>query len=169
MLGRKPKLREGVHVFSVKKNGEYHDFIFGIVSGVEGRKVGVNGVIVNPVGLKNKISQGKAGERSIEILKNPTPDNVVLALIYRVEHDNFAEVLDLDKDKCDLLPPKVYSMLDGWIRESLPELINNVLSLSPGAERDEAKRILKHRMDTLVDKNLKRSLYSISRSLKILN
>ena len=169
MFGKKPTLKEGTHVFSIKKNGEFNDFIFGVVTGIDGRKVGVNGVIVNPVGLKNKISQGKAGERSIEILEHPTPDNVVLALVYRVEHENFADVLDLDKDKCDILPPKVYSMLDGWIRESLPELINNVLSLAPGTERDEAKRVLKHRMDTLVDKNLKRTLYSVCRSLKILN
>ena len=43
-----------------------------LVTGVEGRKVGVNGIIVNPVGLKNKIEQGKTGER-LEILQNPTP------------------------------------------------------------------------------------------------
>ena len=169
MFGRKPALREGAHVFSTKKNGEFYDFIFGIVTGVDGKKVGVNGVIVNPVGLKNKISQGKTGVRSTEILEHPTPDNVVLALVYRVEHENYAEVIDLNNDKCDLIPPKVYAMLDGWIRESLPELINNVLSLPPGTERDEAKRVLKHRMDTLMDKNLKRTLYSVCRSLKILN
>ncbi|MBI4130995.1 MAG: hypothetical protein HY476_00705 [Nitrosarchaeum sp.] len=169
MFGRKPVLREGAHVFSTKKNGEFYDFIFGVVTGIDGRKVGINGIIVNPVGLKNKISQGKTGVRSTEILEHPTPDNVVLALVYRVEHENYAEVIDLDKDKCDLIPPKVYAMLDGWIRESLPELINNVLSLPPGSERDEAKRVLRHRMDTLVDKHLKRTLYSVCRSLKILN
>jgi len=48
------KIKEGVHVFSVKENGDYKDFIFATVTGVEGRKVGVSGVIVNPVGLKNK-------------------------------------------------------------------------------------------------------------------
>lgn len=169
MFGKKPTLKEGTHIFSVKKNGDYNDFIFGVVTGVDGRKVGVNGVIVNPVGLKNKISQGKTGERSQEILENPTPDNVVLALVYRVEHENFTEILDLDIDKCDILPPKIYAMLDGWIRESLPEFINAVLSLPAGSERDEAKRVLKHRMETLVDKNLKRTLYAVCRSLKILN
>jgi hypothetical protein len=169
VFGRKPKLKEGMHVFSTKKNGEYQDFIFGVVTGIEGRKLGVNGVIVNPVGLKNKISQGKAGERSIEILQRPTPDNVVLALVYRVEHENYAEILDLDQDRCDLIPPKVYSMLDGWIRESIPELVNNVLSLPDGAERDQAKRVLRQKMDSLVDKKLKRTLYSSCRSLKILN
>ena len=169
MFGKKPELKEGLHVFSVKKNGEYYDFIFGVVTGIQGRRVGVNGVIVNPVGLKNKVSQGKAGKRSEEILKNPTPDNVILAMVYRVEHENFAEVLNLDEDKCDLIPPKVYAMIDGWIRESLPELINNVLSLSDGPERDRAKRVLRQKMDSLVDKKLKGTLYSICRSLKILN
>jgi len=169
MFGKKPVLKEGIHVFSTKKNGNYYDFIFGVVTGVDDRKIGINGVIVNPVGLKNKIKQGKTGERSEEILEHPTPDNVVLALVYRVEHENFADVIDLDEDKCDIIPPKVYAMLDGWIRESLSEFLNNVLSLAPGSERDEAKRVLKHRMDTLNDTNLKRTLYSVCRSLKVLN
>ena len=169
MFGKKPVLEEGSYVFSVKKNGEYNDFIFGAITGLQGRKVGVNGVIVNPVGLKNKVAQGKAGERSVEILTNPTPDNIILAMVYRVEHDNYAEVLDLDQDKCDLIPPKVYAMLDGWIRESLPELVNNVLSLPDGPEKDQAKRVLSQKRDSLVDRKLKSTLYSICRSLKILN
>ena len=169
MFGSKPHLKEGTHIFSIKKNGDLNDFIFAVVSGVDGRKVGVNGVIVNPIGLKNKISQGKTGERSEEILNHPTPDNVVLALVYRVESENYADVLDLDVDKCDILPPKVYAVLDGWIRESIPEFVNTVLSLAPGTERDEAKRILRNRMDTLTDPNLKRTLYAVCRSLKILN
>ena len=114
MFGKKPTLKEGTHVFSTKKNGNYYDFIFGVITGIDGKKVGLNGVIVNPVGLKNKIEQGKAGERSQEILQFPTPDNVVLALVYRIEYENYADVIDLDEDKCDLIPPQVYSMLDGW-------------------------------------------------------
>ena len=169
MFGKKPELKEGSYVFSVKQNGDFNDFIFAAVTGIDGKKVGITGVIVNPVGLKNKLEQGKTGERSREILENPTPDNVVLALVYRVEHENYSGILDLDSDKCDLLPPKVFGMLDGWIRESLPEFINNVLSLPVGADRDEAKHILKNRMETLTDPHLKRTLYSICRSLKILN
>ena len=169
MFGKKPELKEGSYIFSIKKNGDYNDFIFGAVTGIDGKKVGITGVIVNPVGLKNKLEQGKTGERSREILENPTPDNVVLALVYRVEHENYSGILDLDSDKCDLLPPKVFGMLDGWIRESLPEFINNVLSLPVGTDRDEAKHILKNRMETLTDPHLKRTLYSICRSLKILN
>ena len=168
MFGKKKGIKEGDYVFSSKSDGEYKNVIFGTVSGVDGTKIGVNGLIVNPVGLKNKVSQKKAGPRSEEILKNPTPENCIFSLIYRVEHENFTDVLDMNSDQVVLLPPKVYNVLDGWIRESLPELLNNVLSLPPGSERDQAKRVVKQRMDTLYDKNLKRHLYSVCRSLKIL-
>ena len=168
MFGKKLTLKEGAHVFATKKNGDFFDFIFGVVTGIDDRKVGVNGVIVNPVGLKNKVEQGKTGERSREILEYPTPDNVVLALVYRIEYENFADIVNLDEDKCDIIPPQVYEMLDGWIRESLSEFLNNVLSLPPGSEKDEAKRVLKSRMDSLVNKNLRRTLYSVCRSLHIL-
>jgi len=168
MFGKRLALKEGTHVFSTKKNGDYNDFIFGVITGIDGKKVGINGVIVNPVGLKNKIEQGKTGERSLEILIHPTPDNVVLALVYRIEYENFADVIDLDKDKCDLIPPQIYAMLEGWIRESISEFLNNVLSLPSGSEKDEAKRVLRNRMESLIDKNLKRTLYSVCRSLHIL-
>ncbi len=169
MFGKKLTLKEGAHVFATKKNGDFFDFIFGVITGIDGKKVGVNGVIVNPVGLKNKVEQGKTGERSQEILEHPTPDNVVLALVYRIEYENYADIVNLDEDKCDIIPPQVYQMLDGWIRESLSEFLNKVLSLPLGSERDEAKRVLKQRMESLVDKNLRRTLYSVCRSLRILN
>jgi len=167
-LGKKG-LNEGDFIFARQPDGEYNKIIFGAVTGVQGTKIGVNGIIINPVGLKNKIEQGKAGARSAEILKNPNPDNCIQMLIYRIEHDNFNEIIDLNEHQVLELPNRVYATLEGWIRESLSELINNVLSLPPGSERDEAKRILKQRMDTLFDKSLKRTLYSVCRSLKILN
>jgi len=166
---RKKGLSEGDYIFSTKTQGEYKNFIFGAVTGVGGSTIGINGLIVDPVGLKNKIAQGKSGPRSAEILKDPNPENCIMALIYRAEHENYTDVLDMENDKVIQIPPKVYSILDGWIRESLPEMLNNVLSLSDGTERDNAKRILKQRMDTLFDQNLRRHLYSVCRSLKILN
>lgn len=170
MFGKKKEgLKVGDYVFSSKRDGDYKNFIFGSVTGVEGSKIGVNGLIVNPVGLKNKLSQGKAGIRAEEILENPTPDNCILALIYRIEHKNYAEVLDLKKDRIVQIAPRVYVILDGWIRESLSELFNNVLSLPAGDEKDKAKRLLNHKRDTLYDKNLKRNVYAVCRSLKILN
>lgn len=168
MLGKKPTLKEGTHVFSTIQNGEYKDFVVAAVTGIEGRQIGINGIRVSMVGLKNKIEQGKTGQRSVEILTNPTPDNIILGLVYRIEHDNYTAILDLDRDRCDIIPPKVYTTIDGWVRESLSELLNKVLSLPPGEEQDEAKRILRHRRDTLLDKNLRRTVYSVCRSLKIL-
>ena len=162
-------MTEGSHVFAPRSDGQYARFVFGVVTGVDGNRMGINGVVVDPVGLKNKVAQDKAGVRSAEVLKNPTAENCIHALIFRVEHDSFTGVLDMSQDKVEIIPPKVHSNLDGWIREDLPELINNVLSLPQGVERDAAKRTLRQKMDTLLDRNLKRNLYSVCRSLKILN
>jgi len=170
MFGKKKKeLVEGSYVFASKPDDQYRNIIFGVATGIDGTKIGVSGLIVNPAGLKNKVSQGKAGPRSEEILKNPTPENCILGFVYRTEHDTFNDTLDLNENKVIQISEKAHNVLDGWIRESLPELLNNVLSLPEGTERDSAKRLVKQRMDTLYDKNLKQNLYSVCRSLKILN
>ncbi len=161
--------KEGEYVFTSTPNGEYRDIVVGIVTGVEDTKIGVNGMSINPAGLKNKVSQGKAGPQSIEILKNPTPKECILGLIYRVEYDNFTGVFDVNTDPVVKIHKNIHNIITGWIRESIPELINNVLSLPEGPEKDQAKRILKQRMDTLYDKDLKKYMYSICRGLKILN
>jgi len=168
VFGKKKGLKEGDYIFSSKPDGEFSKIIFGTVTGIDGTKIGVNGLIIDPVGLKNKVSQDKAGTRSAEILENPTPENCIHAFIYRVEQNNFTEVIDTTQDRIIEISPQIHQMLDGWIRESLPELLNKVLSLTAGSEKDEAKRILRNKMDTLYDKNLKRNLYAVCRSLKIL-
>ena len=169
MFGKKKELKDGDHVFLSKLDGDYKKFIFGTVTGVNDKKIGINGVIVDPVGLKNKVQQGKAGNRSVEILENPTPENCIFSLIYRIEHENFSDVVDMDKERITPISKNAYAVLDGWVRESLPEFLNNVLSLTAGTEKEHAKQILRQRMDTLYDKQLKRNLYSICRSLRILN
>ena len=160
--------REGDYVFTSKPNGEFRDFIVGFVSGVDGSKIGVSGITINPVGLKNKISQGKAGPQSIAILKNPTIKELVLALIYRVEYENFTGIFDVNTDPVVKIHKDNYTILTGWVKESIPELINNVLSLPEGQEKDQAKRVMKQRMNTLYDKDLKKYMYSVCRGLKIL-
>lgn len=161
--------KEGDYVFASHPNGTYRDIVIGMVTGVEESKIGVNGIVVNAVGLKNKVAQGKAGPQSEQVLRSPNPKEAVFALIYRVEHDNFTGVFDVKKDPVVKLNKIMYTILTGWIRESIPEMINNVISLPDGPERDQAKRVLKQRMDTLYDKDLKRYMYSVCRSLKILN
>ena len=168
MFGRKRALSEGSHVFVRVRSPDRCRFVVGVATGVEGPRVGVNGVIIDPVGLANKVAQNKAGPRSEEILAEPSPENCVFALIYRIEHEPFTEVVDAGPDVV-VISPRDYAVLDGWVRESLPELINEVVSLPAGAERDRARVRLRQRMDTLLDKNLRRNLYSVCRSLKILN
>ena len=161
--------KEGDYAFTSVQDGEFRNIVVGVVTGVEDSKIGINGIIINAVGLKNKVAQSKAGPQSIEQLKNPDPKDCILALIYRVEYDNYNGVFDVNTDSVIKIHKRIYNVIDGWVRESIPELINNVLSLSDGIEKDQAKRILKQRMDTLYDKELKKYMYSICRSLKILN
>ena len=162
--------KEGDHAFTSIQDGEFRKIVVGVVTGIEDSKIGINGIIINAVGLKNKVVQGKAGPQSIEQLKNPNPKDCILALIYRVEYDNYTGVFDVNNDDPVVkIHKRIHNVIDGWVRESIPELINNVLSLSDSAEKDQAKRILKQRMDTLYDKELKKYMYSICRSLKILN
>ena len=170
MLGRKPdRWKEGAYVFASKKNGAYCDFVFGMITGVDGDRIGINGLIIHPVGLKNKVEQGKSGPRSVEILENPTPRNCIFALIYRVEQDNFTGEIDTTQDRAEMISPRSYAVFDGWVREEIPEMMNKVLSLKHGPERDSEKRVVKQKMDTLLNKDLKRNLYSVCRSLKILS
>src|SRR6266849_1814742 len=145
MFGKKT-WQEGDHVFTSVQDGEYRNIIVGVITGVEDSKIGVNGII-----------------------KNPNPKDCILALIYRVEHDNYTGVFDVNTAPILKIHKRIHNVIDGWVRESIPELINNVLSLPDGTEKDQAKRILKQRMDTLYDQELKKYMYSICRSLKILN
>lgn len=168
VFSKKRTIVEGAYIFARVRDGERTKFVIGMATGVDGARVGVSGIIVNPVGLHNKVSQGKAGPRSEEILRDPTPESCVFALIYRIEHERFTAVLDVNPDIV-VISPRDYAILDGWVRESLSELINEVLSLPAGTERDRARTRLRQKMDTLLDKNLSRNLYSVCRSLKILN
>ena len=53
----KKGLKEGDFVFARRPDGEYNKIIFGAVTGVDGKKIGINGIIINPVGLKNKLNR----------------------------------------------------------------------------------------------------------------
>ena len=83
MFGKKERqLKVDDYIFTSRPDGDFTNIIFGTVTGIDGNRIGVNGFIINPVGLKNKVSQGKAGSRSLEILKEPTSENCIFALIY---------------------------------------------------------------------------------------
>ncbi len=168
LFGKK-EWKEGDYVFITIPDGDYKNIVVGAVTGIENSKIGVNGTIIKMVGLKNKVSQGKAGPKSIELLKNPNPTDCILGLIYRVEYDNFTGIFDVNIEHPIKIHKNIHGIIDGWVRESLPEIINNVISLPEGSEKEQAKRVVRQRMESLFDKDLKKYMYSICRSLKILN
>jgi len=67
MLGfGKKGLKEGDFIFARRPDGEYNKIIFGAVTGVQGTKIGVNGIIINPVGLRTKLNKER---REHDLLK----------------------------------------------------------------------------------------------------
>ena len=68
MFGKKERqLKVDDYIFTSRPDGDFTNIIFGTVTGIDGNRIGVNGFIINPVGLKNKVSQGKAGSRSLAV------------------------------------------------------------------------------------------------------
>ena len=61
MLSKSRALVEYAHVFVRVVDKNLTKFIIGVATGVNGLRAGVAGTIVNPVGLYNKVTQGKAG------------------------------------------------------------------------------------------------------------
>ena len=55
MLGREKKgLKEGDFVFAKQPDGKYNKIIYGSVTGGDGQKIGVNGIIIEDVNYKPK-------------------------------------------------------------------------------------------------------------------
>jgi len=63
---------------------------------------------------------------------------------------------------------KRFYVLDGWIRENLPDMFADVLRANTEQDRSQARHILLEKMNSLYEKDLKDHLYAVARSTKIL-
>ena len=61
-----------------------------------------------------------------------------------------------------------FHVLDGWIKENLPELFANVLRAASIEDRMQARSILLEKMNSLYERDLKDHMYAVARSTKIL-
>ena len=61
-----------------------------------------------------------------------------------------------------------YHVLDGWVKENLPEMFANVLRARTQEDRAQARAILLEKMNSLYERDLKDHLYAVARSTKIL-
>jgi hypothetical protein len=164
----KGRIRPGEYVFVVQKDRNYARLIIGRIQNVIGSKIQINGFYIRPVGLIERIESGYGKGRPSEVLNNPDPNNCIFMLIDRVETGMFNQEVDQSIDKAIWINEKRYFVLDGWIRENLPDMFADVLRANSDDQRLQAREILLEKMNSLYEKDLKDHLYAVARSTKIL-
>ncbi|HYZ51155.1 MAG TPA: hypothetical protein VE593_09735 [Nitrososphaeraceae archaeon] len=167
MFGR-GKIRKGDCLFVVKKDQSYNTLIIGRAESVNADKIQITGTYIRPVGLIERVKSGRAEGRPKEVLDNPDPNNCIFMLIDKVESGIFSEEVDRNESKITWINEKRYYVLDGWVRENLPDMFSDVLRARSEQERLQARATLLEKMNSLYEKDLKEHLYAVARSTKIL-
>jgi hypothetical protein len=164
----KAEIKPGNYVFVVQKDGEYSRLVIGLIQSVIGSKIRVIGTYIKPQGLIDRIKAGKAGERPKEALVNPDPNNCIFLLIDRVETGRFHEEVDQSNSRVIWINESRYLVLDGWIKENFPDIFASALSATSEEERSQARLVLREKMNSLYERDLKDHVYAVARSAKLL-
>jgi hypothetical protein len=167
MFGR-GRIKPSDYVFVVQKDYNYNKLIIGRVESVNGDRIQVRGSYIRPIGLIERVESGRAKGRPREVLDNPDPNNCIFMLIDRVETGNFNQEIDQATSKTIWINEKRFFVLDGWIKENLPDMFADVLRANTEQERLQARAILLEKMNSLYEKDLKDHLYAVARSTKVL-
>ena len=167
MFGR-GRIRRGDYLFVVKKDQSHNTLIIGRAESVNRDRIQISGTYIRPVGLIERVKSGRAEGRPKEVLDNPDPNNCIFMLIDKVESGNFSEEVDRNSSKITWINEKRYYVLDGWVRENLPDMFSDVLRARSEQERLQARATLLEKMNSLYEKDLKDHLYAVARSTKIL-
>lgn len=166
MFGR-GKIKPGDYVFVVQNDHEVNSIIIGKVQSVDGDRLKINGTKIRPVGLLERVKAGRAIGRPKEVLENPDPNNCIFMLIDRVETQIFSDEVNQKLSKAIWINERRYYVLDGWIKENLPDIFASVLSAA-GDEKLEARAMLLEKMNSIYEKDLKEHLYAVARSTRVL-
>ncbi|MGA7543333.1 MAG: hypothetical protein WBW34_09765 [Nitrososphaeraceae archaeon] len=164
----KGKIRSGEYVFVVQNDQNHVRLIIGRIQNVNGSKIQVNGFYIRPVGLIDHVESGSGKGRPSEVLKNPDPNNCIFMLIDRVETGMYNQEVDQNVDKTIWINEKRYFVLDGWVRENLPDMFADVLRATSEEQRLQARGILIEKMNSLYERDLKDHLYAVARSTRVL-
>lgn len=167
MFGR-GRIKRGDYIFAVQKEDDYSVIVIGRVHEVNGKKLMVLGSYIRPVGLIERVRSGTAKGRPEEVLHNPDPNNCIFMLIDRVESGSFSNEIDLAHTKTAWINEKRYLVLDGWIKENLPDIFSHVFRATTEEERQYARSLLLGKMESLYEKDLKDHVYAVARSTRIL-
>jgi hypothetical protein len=89
-------------------------------------------------------------------------------LIDRVETGRFDEEVDQSISRVTWINESRYLVLDGWIKENLPDIFAAALSASTEESRAQARQTLIEKMNSLYERDLKDHVYAVARSAKII-
>jgi len=161
-------IKPGQYVFVVQKDGKYNKIVIGRIRSITGSRVHIIGTYVRPLGLIERIESGRASGRPGEVLNNPDPNNCIFMLIDRVEAGRFDDEVDQSISRVVWINESRYLVLDGWIKENLPDIFAAALSAGTEESRAQARQTLIEKMDSLYERELKEHVYAVARSAKIL-
>jgi hypothetical protein len=168
MIFGRNKIKDGDYVFVSQEYSENIRLVIGRIISLTESIARIRGSYVIPLGLIEKVSSGRGEGRPREVLQNPDPNNCIFMLIDNVETGNFDEEIDINSSKIKWINEERFHVLDGWIKENLPEVFANVLRAKSNEDRMEARTILLEKMNSLYERDLKDHMYAVARSTKIL-
>lgn len=168
MLFGRNKIKDGDYVFVSQEYSEKIRVVIGRIISLTDSIARIRGSYVIPLGLIEKVSSGRGEGRPSEVLRNPDPNNCIFMLIDNVETGNFDEEIDINSSKIKWINEERFHVLDGWIKENLPEIFANVLRAKSNEDRMQARTILLEKMNSLNERDLKDHMYAVARSTKIL-
>lgn len=168
MLFGRNKIKDGDYVFVSQEYSEKIRLVIGRIISLNDSIARIRGSYVIPLGLIEKVTSGRGEGRPREVLQNPDPNNCIFMLIDNVETGNFDEEIDINSSKIKWINEERFHVLDGWIKENLPEVFANVLRAKSNEDRMEARTILLEKMNSLYERDLKDHMYAVARSTKIL-
>jgi len=168
MLFGRNKIKDGDYVFVTQEYSEKIRLVIGRIISLTDSIARIRGTYVIPLGLIEKVSSGRGEGRPREVLQNPDPNNCIFMLIDNVETGNFDEEIDINSSKIKWINEERFHVLDGWIKENLPEIFGNVLRAKSNEDRMQARTILLEKMNSLYERDLKDHMYAVARSTKIL-
>jgi hypothetical protein len=122
------RIKRGDYVFSAQNDNDSHNLVIGRVHEINGNKLSVLGSFIRPVGLMERVKSGVVQGRPAQVLQDPDPNNCIFMLIDRVESGAFSDEIDLGNTKTTWINEKRYFVLDGWIRENLPDLFSHIFT-----------------------------------------
>jgi len=168
MLFGKNKIKYGDYAFVTQDYSGKLRLVIGRIVSLTESIARISGTYIIPVGLIEKVSAGRGEGRPRDVLKNPDPNNCILMLIDNVETGNVDEEIDMNSSKIKWINEERFHILDGWIKENLPELFANVLRATSSEDRMQARAILLEKMNSLYERDLREHMYAVARSTKIL-